>query len=494
MRKAVIGLAALLLVGGALLHVRRAMESRGKGDGFMTETVSRGPVALEVMSTGAIKSVVTVQVGTQVSGTIQQLLADHNTKVKEGQVIAKLDPALFEANLEREAANVASAEASLLKQRAAVAQAKRTLDTADNLYNAQVAQAQSNLAVAKANLEKAKAVQTQTKRSLDRATQLVSQKTISQSDHDDAEANHEAAEAQLKAAEAQVEAAQANLQLTQVQSGNVRGDARTEYDTALAQVKIMEAQLAQAKAAHKLAKVNYEHTIITSPIDGIVVARQVDVGQTVAASFQSPTLFTIANDLTKMQVEATVDEADIGRIKVGQRATFTVDSFPDDEVEGKVAQVRLSPTTVQNVVTYTVIVSADNAESKLLPGMTAEMTFHVARRESALRVPNTAVRYQPPDDLMEPGAQEEIREQSEGPGKDGAAHEGPKKGEKRMAHVWVTAEGGRLRPVRFRPGLTDSKYTEVVEGEIKEGQEVVIGLMESQAPGRSGPLSGVRRF
>ncbi|MEW6359281.1 MAG: efflux RND transporter periplasmic adaptor subunit [Planctomycetota bacterium] len=500
MRRIVFGGCILLVAVAGFLFAKSRFTSSPTREKYMTAKASKGPISLEVTSTGAINSVVTVQVGTQVSGTILDLCADFNTKVKAGQVIARLDPALFKATVEKEKANIASAEANILKLQAAVAEAKRSLDSADSLYKGQIAEAQSNLAVAKANVEKAKATKTQTKRALDRATQLVKDKTIAQSEKDDAQANWETAEAQLKAAEAQVEVAQASLDLTEVQSKNTKDNAQTNYDSAVAQLKTAEAQLEQAKAAHESARVNYEHTIITSPIDGIVVARAVDVGQTVAASLQSPTLFTIANDLTKMQVEATVDEADIGKIKVGQKATFTVDAFPDDVFAGAVSQVRLSPTTVQNVVTYTVIVSVNNPESKLMPGMTANTTFHIDKRDSALRVPNSALRFQPSESLIEPAAlksmQERMQEWSnKGGGKSGSAEDGNgERSRRRMARVWVEAAGDKLKPIRFKPGLADGKWTEVIEGDIAEGQELVIGATQSQTVTSTGPLSGVRRF
>jgi HlyD family secretion protein len=425
--------------------------------------------------------------------------------------------------VDKEKANIASAEANILKMKAAVADAKRNLDTSEALYKAQVAQARANLAVAKANVEKAKATVTQTKQTLERARALVAQKTISQSEMDDAQANYDSAVAQLAAAESQVALSQANLDLTEVQSKNARDNAQTAYDAAVAQLNSANAQLGQSKASYDLAQVNYAHSIIASPIDGIVVTRAVDVGQTVAASLASPTLFTIANDLSKMQVEATVDEADIGKIKEGQRATFTVDAFPDDLFEGIVTQKRLSSTVVQNVVTYTVIVTVNNTQSKLMPGMTANTTFHIDERESALRVPNAALRFKPPDSVIDPEALQKMKEMQEkfksgafgegagagrpeGAGKEAGAQEAGKgeppgkgeaggKGRRRGATVWVKASNGYLKPVRFKPGLADSKWTEALDGELKEGQEVVVGTTEAApTPTTTSPLSGIRRF
>jgi HlyD family secretion protein len=492
----------------------------------MTAEVTKGAISLEVTSTGAINSVVTVQVGTQVSGTIKELFADFNTKVKQGQVIAKLEPDLFKANVDKEKANIASAEANILKMKAAVDDAKRNLDTADALYQAQVAQARANLAVAKANVEKAKATKTQTSQNLERADKLVKEKTISQSDKDDAQANFDCAVAQLAASESLVALSQADLDLTEVQSKNARDSAQTAYDSAVSQLKSAEAQRAQAKAACDLAQVNFDHSIISSPIDGIVVSRAVDVGQTVAASLSSPTLFTIANDLSKMQVEATVDEADIGKINEGQKATFTVDAFPDNVFEGVVTQKRLSSTVVQNVVTYTVIITVNNTQNKLMPGMTANTTFHIDERESVLRVPNAALRFNPPDSVIEPEELAKIKEMQEkfksaglgegrgggqggfgrpggGTGRGGEGRprgEGMGRGEgggrMRGARVWVKTANNLLKSIRLKPGLADGKCTELLEGDLKEGDEVVVGTTEaapSTTPTTS-PFGGIRRF
>ena len=450
--------------------------------------------------------------------------------MKANQRIATLEPDLFLANVDKEKANIASADANILKMKAAAADAKRNLDTAEPLYKAQVAQTRANLEVAKANVEKAKATVTQTRLTLDRDTKLVSEKTISQSEKDDAQANFDSAMAQLAAAGAQVALSQANLDLTEVQSRNALDQAKTAYDSALSQVDSANAQLAQSKASYALAKVSYDHSIILSPIDGVVVTRAVDVGQTVAASFSSPTLFTIANDLSKMQVEGTVDEADIGKIKEGQKATFTVDAFPDDIFEGVVTQKRLSSTVVQNVVTYTVIVTVNNTQNKLMPGMTANTTFHIDQRESVLRVPNAALRFKPPDSVIEPEALKKIKEMQEkfkagGPGEGGApgkpdaaakpegqgkgeARGGPGAGEKgegggrpegrgrmRGTRVWVKTANNLLKPIRFKPGLADSKWTEVLEGELKDGDEVVVGTTEAAPATTPGnPLGGIRRF
>ncbi|MGZ4816249.1 MAG: efflux RND transporter periplasmic adaptor subunit, partial [Terriglobales bacterium] len=295
---------------------------------YFTSAADKGDVRQVVEATGTINAVTTVQVGSQVSGTIWKLFADFNSHVKKGQLIARIEPSLFEG---------------------AVGQAK-----------ADLANAQANLAAAKAALAKARATQVQTKADYDRASGLTKQGIFSQQQYDLAKANSEAADAEVSATQAQVGQAAAQVQ--------------------------------QKQAALDVADTNLQHTFIYAPIDGTVTNRAVDIGQTVAASFQAPVLFTIAQDLTKMQVYAKTDESDIGQIRTGQKVTFRVDAFPRDTFGGTVTQVRMNPTTVQNVVTYDTVIDFDNPDLKLFPGMTAYITIPVATAQSVLRVPNAALR------------------------------------------------------------------------------------------------------
>jgi len=378
------------------------------GTEYRVAKVERGDLWVLVTATGAVQPVTQVQVGTQVTGTIEKLNADFNTRVKAGQVIAMIDQAPFLAK---------------------------------------VAQDRANLARAEADVERAKATLEQAEKELVRAKELARRELISPSE--------------LDAAVAQ----QASL---------------------AAQVKVAEATVAQAKATLESSQVNLGYTTIVSPVDGIVVSRNVDVGQTVAASLSAPTIFIIAASLKSMQIEASVSEADIGRIAEGQKVTFTVDAYRNRPWEGRVAQVRLSPTTVQNVVTYTVIVSVENPEEKLLPGMTANVSFQVDHREGVLKVPNAALRFTPPEEaaMPEPPAAEAKR----GPG--GAR--GPR------SRLWVR-KGTALAAVPVQAGATDGTFTEVVKGEIQEGQEVVTGFAarEGDAPATNPfgpqPRAGGRR-
>jgi HlyD family secretion protein len=303
--------------------------------------------------------------------------------------------------------------------------------------------------------------------------------------------------AQVRDAEAQVERARAQVNQAQRELNRIKelhaknlvsqadyDQALTNYETALAQLKSAEAQLERAR-------VNLKYSTIYSPIDGIVISRNVDVGQTVAASLQAPTLFTIANDLRKMRVEANVDEADIGKVKPGQIVYFTVDAYPDEKFTGRVSQVRLQPINIQNVINYTVIIDVDNKDLKLRPGMTANVSILVDKREDVLRIPNLALRFKPdPQDKRFAKAMEEMqkrreefmrRRQQEG---GGPGFFGPQGGQRQgqftggnRAIIWVVDENKNPKPVFLRLGITDGNYTEVVGGNLKEGDEVMTGYV-----------------
>jgi HlyD family secretion protein len=291
------------------------------------------------------------------------------------------------------------------------------------LFEAQVNQAKANLLSSKANLDKAEATSVDVKRTMERNKELLAKNLIAQSDLDTAETN---------------------------------------YETANASVSAAKSQVAQAEAALNLAETNLRYTKIVSPVDGIVVSRNVDVGQTVAASFQTPTLFTIAQDLTKMQIDTSVDEADIGKIKVGQDVEFTVDAYPDITFKGKVWQVRNAPITVQNVVTYDVVINVDNPEFKLKPGMTANVSIIVSIKKDVLKIPNAALRFKP-DEKSKTAAQQ------------------------KGSGVWIL-EQGKLKRLPISIGISDGNYTELVSGGIKEGQELIVeSLTKSKTPTTSGP-------
>lgn len=346
---------------------------------YKTAKIEKGPIESKVSATGTVNAVITVQVGSQISGTIKELHADFNSVVRRGQIIAMLDQKTFIAQRD---------------------------------------QAKANLINAMANVEKAKADLADKKQKFDRVSKLFKESLSAQSDRDSAEAAYLTAEAQIKSSEAQVE---------------------------------------QSKAALELSEVNLEYTIIKSPVDGIVISRNVDIGQTVAASFQTPTLFTIAKDLTKMQIDTSVDEADIGAIKMGQEAGFTVDAFPEMVFKGIVSQIRNAPIIVQNVVTYDVIVEVANKEMKLKPGMTANVSIVTSSIDNALKVPNTALRFKPQQKSNGENAQK------------------PAKQEKGQG-IWLLKDG-QLKPASLKTGISDGNFTEIKEGDVKEGDEVVIESM-----------------
>jgi len=335
----ILGAGAFLLLGG--------LNQKGSDQNYRTMKVERGDIRSVVTATGTINPVVNVLVGSQVSGTIKALYADFNSRVQEGQVIAQIDPAIFESQVEQARAGVASEQANLVN-------------------------AQANLLSVQANLAKAEVAVTDTKRTLDRNLQLIKMSAVAQAVLDTAQANYDSAVAQREAAKAQMEVSKA-------------------------QIESAKAQVERAKASLKMSETNLRYTTIRSPVTGTVISRNVDVGQTVAASLQAPTLFNIAKDLTQMQVDTNYSEADIGRILKGQEATFTVDAYPERTFQGKVFEIRNAPQTVQNVVTYDVVIQVDNKELRLKPGMTANVTIVVAHREGVLKVPNAALRYIPQD-------------------------------------------------------------------------------------------------
>lgn len=324
---------------------------------YITGKAEKGNVEVNVSATGTVQAVTTVQVGSQVSGTVEWLGADFNTQVTRGQVIARLDPAIFQAQVANSRANVANAEA-------AVAAAETEINSQKANLNA----AKSNLEVTRVQREDAAAL-------VKRYQEL--KNVLSGRDL-------EAAQAQANAAAARYE--QAAAQVGQVQAANASAKARVDQ---------AKASVAQAKAQLQTSEANLAHSIITSPIDGVVVSRNVDVGQTVAASLSAPTLFTIANDLTKMQVLASIDEADVGQIRQGISANFSVDAYPGETFRGEISQLRLNAQTLQNVVTYSAVIDVANRALKLRPGMTANITIMVARRENVLTVPNAALRFRP---------------------------------------------------------------------------------------------------
>lgn len=378
----------IVVTGLAWLLLRRPPQAV-----YKTVRIEKGSIVSAISATGTVNPVTTIQVGSQVSGTIRKRYVDYDSQVKKGQVIAELDPPLFLAQVEQARGNYQNAQAALLKARVTLADAQRTLD---------------------------------------RNRQLIKQGIVSQSDFD---------------------------------------TAQTAYDAALAGIKSAEAGVVQTRGSLMQAETNLKNSVIRSPVDGVVISRSVDVGQTVAASFQTPTLFTIAQDLTKMQIETSVDEADISRARLGQAVSFTVDAYPDRTFKGQVIQIRSAPVTVQNVVTYIVVVQVDNKELRLKPGMTANVSIETGRRDAVLRLPSAALRFRPKS------ADAAKERTAKGPGQKQA---GP--GKARQAglqqQVFVLKEG-KPTAVAVTTGLSDASYAELVSGPLKEGDEVITEQLDA---------------
>jgi HlyD family secretion protein len=421
---------------------------RGEADvQFRTAPVERGDVAYTVSATGAPNAVVTVQVGSQVSGNILALYADFNTRVKKGQVVARIDPQIFQAKVDQ-------ARATLNGQQAAVVNAEAQIEKS----RADVASAKAAVASAKANVVKAQSAVNDAKIKLDRRLVLVGQGVMSKEDGDTAQATYDQAVALLDAANAEYAAAQENVNAA---NAEVRV-AQTQFDSAQAQVKEAQAALAQAQD-------DLDHTYITAPVDGVVVARNIDVGQTVAASLQAPTLFQIAQDLTKMQVDTNVSEADIGLVRVGMPATFTVDAYPGRIFKGTVSSIRQAPINVQNVVTYDAVVAVSNPDLKLFPGMTANVKILVDEHPDVLRIPNSALRYRPAE-----------------------AQAGGRKGAAGPQVVWILDRNNRPLPVRVTLGLTDGTYSQVTGGSLSLGERVILASFakKEQGSAAASPFGG----
>ncbi len=411
-----LGLVALVIVAGAGVLVWRASARKPRTQ-FETATVDRGRVVAKVTATGTLSAIVTVQVGSQVSGRISALYADFNSEVRRGQLIAKIDAQLFQAAVE---------------------------------------QARANHVAAQGNLAKAKAQAIDAQRQHRRSETLAQQQLIAQADLDTAEANAEVARAQVDAAAGAVE---------------------------------------QTRAALHQSEVNLAYTSIVSPTKGVVISRNVDVGQTVAASLQAPTLFVIAEDLAKMQVDTSVAEADVGRLRDGMAVTFTVDAYPSEIFHGAVRQIRNSPQTVQNVVTYDAVIDVANPDLKLRPGMTANVTFVYAEKAEVVRVPNAALRFRPPADLL-PGVSGNEALGSRAPPPVGSASsrgagEARDRAGPDQRTIWVL-RGARPSPVRIRTGISDGSLTEVVQGDLQPGDAVITDSMGP--PGAGQPAPGFRRI
>src|SRR5215813_2991316 len=538
--KRVVSLVVVAALVGAAVWGYFYAQSRGSVPKFRLARVERGPLTAAVSATGNLNAVITVQVGSQVSGQIKDLLVDFNSIVKKNQVIARIDPDIFLAKVNQAKADLESAKATVLNQEAQIERAR-----------ADVENARAALAEAKAQTAKAQVAVADAKRDFERKTELFARKLIARSDLDSSQAAHDSALAQVESAKAHEQALDSAIQ-----------SATAQLRVVQAMLVSARAQVEQKNAALKQSQVDLDHTTILAPVDGVVVSRQVDVGQTVAASLQAPVLFTIAQDLTKMQVETSVDEADIGRLREGDRATFTVDAFPNETFVGQVTQLRKAGVIVQNVVTYTVIVAVPNPESKLLPGMTANVKLVTSQKPDVLKLANAALRFRPAgaeagpapsggrggagerggggggggagggggreglanlrerlvgdlkltedqqkklDPILEDGRaqfrglagvegagrqaqaqkireairvrireiltpeQQALYDQSGGAGRGGASGT--------PGRAWILGPDGNPKQVNVTLGLSDGSSTEILRGDLQEGQEVIVGLV-----------------
>lgn len=386
MKKLVISAIVGLIAIGALLWF---WLGRSPDVTYKFAKLERGSIVSTISATGTVNAVSTVLVGSQVSGTIQKLHADYNSRVVRGQAIAEIDPALFAAQVEQARGNWLNAQANLQKARVTLADATRTLE---------------------------------------RNRQLLVQGIVAQSDFD---------------------------------------ASQTAHDAALAGIKSAEAGITQTRGALHQSETNLRNSVIRSPVDGVVISRNVDVGQTVAASFQTPTLFTIAQNLTKMQIETSVDESDISRARLGQPVSFTVDAYPDRSFSGTVTQIRSAPITVQNVVTYVVVVQVDNRELLLKPGMTANVSIETGRKDAVLKLPSAALRFKPRDN----GDSGKGAASKGG----GAMPAGGKKGkaESPKQHVYILKDG-KPTAVPVETGMSDTSSMEITGSPLKEGDQVIV--------------------
>jgi HlyD family secretion protein len=463
-RLAILGLLVLGVGIGAYVYTRHV----GSSAGFQTAKVTRGRIVATVSATGTLNAVITVQVGSQVSGQIEALYVDFNSTVTKGQIIARIDPATFQAQVDQAQAQVHAARATVLSQQAMVAKTRADLENE-----------RAAVAVAQAQTARSQVAVVDGQRNLDRQRQLRQRELIAQADVDVAQVAYDSNVAQHSASTAQDRA-----QAAQVQSGIA------QLQVAEAQRQSAAAQVGQYEAALRQAQLNLDHSVIRAPVDGVVVARSVDVGQTVAASLQAPTLFLIAQDLTKMQVDTSADESDVGRIRVAQPATFSVGSFSGRTFSGQVVQVRKAPLVLQNVVTYDVVVSAPNPGLDLLPGMTANVQIVTGQKDGALKVPNAALRFRPSG--TNPG-----QAQSRGVGPAAPPSNGSRTGSGGppglAGQVWVAGPDGTLRAIPLRLGITDGIFTEVLEGELSDEQDVIVGTTATIKPPAT-PAAGPGRL
>jgi len=468
--------------------------TRSKKVDYLTAKVQRGDLESAISATGSLAAVISVAVGSQVSGNVSHLYADFNSVVKKNQLVAEIDPAPFQTKVDQGKANLDSAKAQVTS--AEVGVKKADLD---------IANAELNITNNRAAVVRADSQVKDAQRKLSLQDKMFKDGVATQDARDSAQAVYDQAVASLDSAQAQLKSAQASLESTKA----AKQVAETAKVTAAAQVATADANLQNAQ-------LDLDHTRISSPVDGVVIARSVDVGQTVQASYSAPTLFTIAQDLTKMHVETNIDESDISRVQVDQEATFTVDAYPGTVFRGTVMQVRRSPVNVQNVITYTVEIAVDNPDGKLFPGMTANVRLVTDHLSGAIKIPSAALRFRPPDDLMPADAKNTDKKKADpsksdsspakgGDGKfdpsqfkgrggggggfgrnggggggfggrGGQGGQGAGAARPQFQTVYTLDDKGQLKSVRIRTGISDGNFVAMAGGDLKEGDVLVTGI------------------
>lgn len=437
-----IGLAVLVTVG-------MMMRSRSGDTKYLTATVKRGDITAVVQATGTINPLTTVPVGSYVSGTVQYVFADFNSRVHADQVLAQLDPAIYQAQVIQAHGNLANAEANLRNLEASIAAMQAVVETNE------------------ANIARLKAAAVYARANAQRVANLTKAGVLSQDQNDMTRSNQDQADAQVRAAEAQLNQSRAQLEQTKAQVQQARAVVETN------------------KGALDQAETNLRYTTILSPIDGTIVARNVTVGQSVAAALQAPVVFSIAQDLTRMQVYAATDESDTGNIRIGAEATFQVDAFPTEVFQGQVSAIRLNATMVQNVVTYNTIVDFENPDEKLLPGETAYVTIPTGHAPDVVSVPNAAMRFAPDmprKDLQDLYTRYQIRPEAT------ASHLGG------WQVVWKLGPDTKLMPVAVRVGITDYTFTELKEGPLNVGDVLITGEENAGGQQQQNQFPGTPRF
>lgn len=448
MKKIVIGIVILILLAGSVGGWYYFRSSGAKG-GYITEDVSRGDIKITISASGSLGALTTVEVGSQISGIILNLYADYNDVVKSGQLLAQLDSSTYDAQVQQAKANLENAKA-----------AEKTSDAQIKNLAASMLNAKAEVLVSKANIRKAEVAVEDAERNFKRIKELFERKLVSASDKDQAKTNLDSQKASLEAVKAQFQSSQAR-ELSIV--AQIEAE-KSQKDGAGARVRQMEAQL-------NIAQINLNRTRIYSPIDGVVISREVDVGQTVAASLQAPRLFIIAQDLKEMEIDTAVDEADIGQVKDGQKTTFSVDAYRNKTFEGAIAQVRLSPIEDSNVVTYSVMVNVKNDELLLKPGMTANVEILAVDKQDVLRIPTKALYFKPTGRMAA-----ELKNIAD----DLATDSLP---------IWIKRDRPEMRIIKI--GISNDEFIEVTGGDLKVGEEIIIGVGAGKSEKRSNGRGGL---